>query len=167
MAEFVEMGAIISTLSALRGPVRILVRRLGWAFDDGIGGRLDPLRWGLAAVKRHLPVRRNCQAANGTPRQRMIIQEGRRFLNTFGSTGNARERHGLFRCGAYAAARLVPIDPLCGYYKGDRLIRCVLVVTNLSIVCDSRAKSEVSFATRTPNISREINQIGQEGKRQL
>jgi hypothetical protein len=66
MAEFVEMGAIISTLSALRGPVRILVRRLGRAFDDRIGGRLDPLRWGLASVKRHLPVRRNRQAANGT-----------------------------------------------------------------------------------------------------
>ena len=54
-----------------------------------------------------------------------------------GSTGSARERHGLFRCGALVAARLrSPSIQCCDYCMGGGLMGCVSAVTKLSIVRD-------------------------------
>ena len=59
------------------------------------------------APKRNNPVRGSCRTATAcSAHVSRVSWRGASLLKCLGSTGNARERHGLFRCGALVAARL-------------------------------------------------------------
>jgi hypothetical protein len=51
---------------------------------------------------------------------------------TTGIDGQCRERHGLFRCGAFGAARMPPIDPI---YSGVETFRPLFGSARAAVFC--------------------------------